>query len=236
MHLLKHTAKAVAASIMLSAAVTGCRAPATRPASIPGTESTSAAAPTVATRYRIDGAASSLHILVYRAGALARLGHNHVVSSSKVSGFVAVDPILAKSHVQIILPVASVVVDDADARRLEGEDFSAEVPLEARESTRSNLLRAEILDVARYPEISLQSVRVSGLHAAPSLVMRVKLKDVEREVTVPVQMSYGTKNLTATGEFQLKQTDFGITPFSAGLGALQVRDTLVIKFRIVARA
>jgi hypothetical protein len=34
----------------------------------------------------------------------------------------------------------------------------------------------------------------------------------------------------------LRQTDLGLTPFTALLGALQVQDEMQISFRIVARA
>src|SRR5690348_16519563 len=38
--------------------------------------------------FRISPATSSLHILVYRSGTMASLGHNHVISSRSVNGFV----------------------------------------------------------------------------------------------------------------------------------------------------
>jgi hypothetical protein len=41
--------------------------------------------------------------------------------------------------------------------------------------------------------------------------------------------------LIVSGELPIKQTDLGLTPFSAMLGALQVQDELRVRFRIVAR-
>jgi hypothetical protein len=38
-----------------------------------------------------------------------------------------------------------------------------------------------------------------------------------------------------SGEMPLRQSDLGLTPFSAMLGALQVEDEMRVKFRIVAR-
>ena len=40
--------------------------------------------------------------------------------------------------------------------------------------------------------------------------------------------------LTASGEFDVLQTQFGIKPFSVALGALEVQDRLHIEFTIVA--
>jgi hypothetical protein len=38
----------------------------------------------------------------------------------------------------------------------------------------------------------------------------------------------------ARGELRLNQTDFGMTPFSVAGGAIQVADTLEIRFAIAA--
>jgi len=40
--------------------------------------------------------------------------------------------------------------------------------------------------------------------------------------------------LTATGEFSFKQSDLGLTPFTALMGALAVQDEMRVKFRIRA--
>jgi len=40
--------------------------------------------------------------------------------------------------------------------------------------------------------------------------------------------------LTASGELPLKQTDLGLTPFTAMLGALAVQDEMKVRFHFVA--
>lgn len=188
-----------------------------------------------ATRYEVDGAASSVHILVYRGGAMARLGHNHVVSSSNVAGTLWLHADLSRSKLQVTMPVNSLSVDDAAMRATEGADFAAEVPQDAREGTRRNLLRTEVLDGEHFPYVTLQSTAISGTRAAPTLILRVTIKDVQREVIVPTHVKEDRNLLVATGQFEIKQSDFGITPFSVALGTLQVVDTLKIKFSLVAR-
>ena len=42
--------------------------------------------------------------------------------------------------------------------------------------------------------------------------------------------------VVASGELALRQSELGITPYSAMLGALQVQDEMRVKFRLVARA
>jgi len=225
--------KAIVAIALLAAGVAGCRAPSVRPTPAP-LAPPSGDVPSRATRYTVDGAASMVHILVYRGGALARLGHNHVLSSMQLEGSVAFDPDVSRSYLELALPVGGLIVDDAQARASQGEDFVAAVPEEARQGTRANLLRAEVLDAEGYPSITLRSTHIEGSATAPMLTLQVTLKGQAREVVLPVQVGYGPNRLVATGAFSLKQTDFGITPFSAALGAIQVQDEVRIVFSIVA--
>jgi polyisoprenoid-binding protein YceI len=188
-----------------------------------------------AVRYEVDGAASQVHILVYRGGAMAALGHNHVVSSTSVSGVLYLHSDIARSHIELNLPVPSLIVDDPQSRLVEGPEFAAEVPEGAREGTRLNLQRPEVLDGESYPIITLNSVAVSGSRGNPMLTMRVTIKRVTRDVMVPATVKEAGDQLVAKGEFAIRQSDFGITPFSVALGALQVQDQLRIKFAITCR-
>jgi YceI-like domain len=184
--------------------------------------------------FRLNATRSQLHILVYRGGPFARLGHNHVVSSKNLSGSVWLSEQLASCGFDIMMPVADLIVDDPNDRKAEGEQFGAAVPEEARDGTRKNMLKPEQLDGESFPRISLHAVSVGGSFEMPVIMTRVELKDQIREIPVTATVSLQGNELTATGEFDLKQSDFGITPFSFGMGALQVVDTLHIKFRLVA--
>jgi polyisoprenoid-binding protein YceI len=231
------TCKAITLSIWtlsVLAAVSACHAPEPKPT--PATSAAIGTPPAVRTRYQVDGAASRLHVLVYRAGTMARLGHNHVLSTEQLAGTIVIHPQLESSQLVLDLPVSSFIVDDPAARAQEGADFSAEVPPEAREATRTNLLREEVLDGVKFPVINLRAVGVSGTHHQPVVTVSVTLKDTAQRIDVPVNVSYRDREVSVTGEFTLKQTDFGMTPFSVGMGALQVRDELRIRFAIVARS
>jgi polyisoprenoid-binding protein YceI len=221
-----------ASMLGIALALTACHAPPTKPTA-PITPAATGSIPTEITHYRIESS-SLLHILVYRGGPLARLGHNHVISSHDLQGTLAFNPQLGQSNFTISLPVQKLTVDEASERAMEGEDFSAAVPDDAREGTRGNLLRAEVLDGEHFPTIALQSLRINGTPTTPILTLLVTLKASAREVIVPVQVAFAPQSLTASGEFAIKQTDFGITPFSIGMGALQVRDEVRIRFRIDA--
>lgn len=219
------------ALVLLTLTVTACQPKAVRPAPPPPVKPVDTAG---AVRYTVDGAASRLHILVYRAGTMARLGHNHVLSSKDVSGVVYLHDELARSRVELTLPVASLIVDDPQARAAEGEEFSANVPQDAREGAYKNLTRPDVLDVERFPAITMRSIAVSGTRTRPSLIMRVTIKDVSRDVVVLTNLQQEETGLVAEGELSIQQTDFGIAPFSVAMGALQVQDRVTIRFRIAA--
>lgn len=189
---------------------------------------------TGATIYSVDPAESEVNILVYRGGTLARLGHNHVMTAKQLAGRAWVHPRFEKSGFDISLQVADLIVDDPDARRAAGSDFPPEIPQSDKDATRTNMLKPEVLDAERFPEVRVQATSMRGNEQRAEVTAGVAIKDVRREVTVPVALTIEPSRLIAQGEFDMLQSDFGIKPFSVGLGALQVQDRLHVRFRIVA--
>ncbi|HEY4367884.1 MAG TPA: YceI family protein [Steroidobacteraceae bacterium] len=184
--------------------------------------------------YEVEPKDSDIRILVYRAGTLARFGHNHVMSVAALSGKVWINPTLGKSGLALSFPVGQLVVDDPSARKASGEDFPADIAASDRDSTRTNMLRAEVLDAEHFQDITLKSLKVTGTQAASHILTRITIRNVSRDIEIPAAMTLDGPRLVATGEFAIKQTNFGIKPFSVGLGTLQVRDELQVRFKVVA--
>jgi polyisoprenoid-binding protein YceI len=184
--------------------------------------------------FTVDSQASDVQVQVFRAGAFARFGHNHVMTSKQVSGRVWLHPTLERSGFELEFPVAQLLVDDPQARAAAGSEFPGEIPADDRDGTRKNMLRAEVLDAQNHPTIKLQSVRVSGSAPRLEITTRITIRGVARDVSVPAALATESGRLTATGQFDILQSDFGIKPFSIGAGALQVQDRLHIAFKIVA--
>jgi hypothetical protein len=187
-----------------------------------------------ARRYVIQPGASMLQIFVYREGRLARLGHNHVLSSTQLSGAVYLAPDRLDSSVELRLPMASLEVDRAELRAAAGPDFPGVVDAEAIAGTRKNMLGELQLDVARYPDLILRSRRVTGAGDELQLTMELAFKSAVRTISVPVVLTWAGEEIVATGSFSVAQTELGLEPFSALLGALRVRDVVDISFRLVA--
>jgi polyisoprenoid-binding protein YceI len=201
------------------------------------------------TPYEIVPQDSLLAILVYRGGALASAGHNHVIASHELTGTIYVPTELLRSSFEVHIPVATLTVDEATLRAQQSAaDFPPDVSAGAKEGTRRNLLGPALLDAEHYPEIVLQALHLerppaagaaSAAGAGSDTVLAQLQSSVRgqlRTLTVPVRYERHERELTVSGEMPLKQSDLGLTPFSAMLGALQVMDEMHVSFRIVARA
>jgi YceI-like domain len=182
--------------------------------------------------YRIDATQSELRILVYRAGPLARLGHNHVVVNRALQG--AAKVAAASSGFWLNAPAKGFTVDDGQARREEGADFAADVPDDAKSGTMEHMLSAAILDAGEFPEISVTGVAGPPVAGPMVVAVTVRVAGHESTMTVPFTLDIGSGRLSASGSLELRQSTLGLTPYSLMLGALQVQDALTVKFKIVA--
>ncbi len=184
--------------------------------------------------YRIDPDQSELRIRVYRGGPLADLGHNHVVTTSDIQGKIYLHDRLANSGFELTIPVKSFVLDDPQARQQEGEGFEGQLSAQDRQSTKDHMLSKDALDADQYQEIKLRSIAVAGPPWYPRITVRVTLHGTSRDYVVPTAVVRQKDQLIATGGLHIKQTDFGIKPYSAVGGGLVVKDGLDIAFRFVA--
>lgn len=181
---------------------------------------------------------SLLTILVFRGGTLAKVGHNHVVASHDVTGTFYVPDDVARSTFELRIPVAQLAIDEPELRAQEGPDFPKEVPDSAKEGTRRNMLSEALLNGTQFADITLasQHIQVGSPGSQVRADVEITVRDQTHTVSVPVTYSLVNGELTASGELPLKQTDLGLTPFTAMLGALAVQDEMRVKFRFVAHA
>jgi hypothetical protein len=184
--------------------------------------------------YRVVPDRSELRLLVYRSGALAMFGHNHVISSQAIDGSVYVGESPESSFFMLKLPVQDFEVDRPELRNEEGDDFSSSMDEKAIQGTRKNMLGESMMDAANYPEIHLASRHISGALPKLLLTVDVQIRDQVSQLQVPVEVVINMGHLTATGSFSFDQTAVGLKPFRAMLGALRVRDTVDVKFSITA--
>jgi hypothetical protein len=183
-----------------------------------------AGAPSGAAFYTVDPRASLVAVTVRRAGLMARLGHDHVVASRTLAGNVA--PGVGSADVSF--RVDQMTVDEPQLLRDAGIDKQPSP--QAVEGTRTNML-GPVLEAQRYPLVKLHAER----QADGELRVAVTLHGTTRWLALPATVRVDAAEVTASGAARLKQTDFGITPFSVGGGLLSVQDELEVRYHIVAR-
>lgn len=190
--------------------------------------------------YRLDQSRSELRVLVYRAGPLARFGHNHVLVNRSLCGAAGVPQTPGDPVFWLTVPAARFVVDDRAARSEEGADFAAAVPEDAKAGTLEHLLGPSVLAADGFPAITVRGDNRAGTagietaNAPRVMKVTVSVAGHQSSLDVPVTLEFDAGHLLASGSLDVRQTALGLTPYSLMLGALQVQDSVTIKFRIAA--
>ena len=221
---------ALLAAVAVCIALAAC-APAPRetpieagaPADFPQREYRQAAAAGKAV-YRMEPASSIVVIEVRRGGSLARLGHDHVVASHDVQGYV----VPADARADLYVPLATLTVDEPALRAAAHFDTA---PSDADiVGTRRNML-GRVLDVDAHPFAQVRVRRADANHVDADIA----LHGVSRAVRVPIDLAIDADRLDVSGDLTLRQTDFGIVPLSILGGGVQVQDALALHFALHAR-
>ncbi len=182
--------------------------------------------------YTLGNHDSVVQILVYRSGALARLGHDHAVTGRSLRGYAWLpDDELARADV--ILNLAEMVVDEAEGRQAAG--FTSEPSAADRDGTYRNMLAS--LDVDQFPSallrVSSSTLEPLGEPHLQTVAVDLTLHGTTRQLAVPVFVVEYGDGFRVAGSFKIRQTDFGIKPFSVFGGALAVRDELDLHFDLI---
>jgi len=183
--------------------------------------------------YRIDSRHSRADIVVRRGGKLARFGHDHVISATQLEGFVLVaDDDIRHSRADIELSLDTLVVDDPVMR----EKFSLDTRPSAKdiEKTAGNM-HTKVLQTEYWPKAHLSVEITGGTLEALEAQLTVSLHGRNHAFPISVELrGAGTDRIQASGAFDLRQSDYGIEPFSILGGGLQVLDAVEVNFQLQA--
>jgi hypothetical protein len=178
--------------------------------------------------YRVDPAGSLVVIEVRRGGSLARLGHDHVVASHDVTGYVAP----GEGRADMFIALARLVVDEPELRKEAGFDTQ---PTESDiEGTRSNML-GHVLEADKFPYAVIAVKGADAKLKQATLAVAIGLHGQTRSFQVPAEIEADDKAITVSGRLAFNQTDFGITPYALLGGAIAVKDGLALRFRLRAK-
>jgi polyisoprenoid-binding protein YceI len=165
---------------------------------------------------------SRLQVKTGKAGLLSFAGHTHVIQARAFSGDIVYYPRHpASSRVDITVLTDSLEVltppDTAEIRKV------------------TATMRTEILRTSEYQQIRLTSRQVTPTASGFHMVAALTMVGQTREVPIDVAVQVGVDTLEAGATFTVKQSDFGIKPFSGGPGgAVKVADKVTFSIRAVA--
>ncbi len=184
--------------------------------------------------YTIDPHASTIRLRLFRTGVFSLLAHDHVLLAEGIAGRVLLDTQdVSRSSMQLSVPVTSLRVDPLEERLTLGLD--GELDEEDRAEIREAMLSAEQLDAPRFPRVVATLDSLTGDLPEVVLAVRLRIRGTERVIQVPVRVTASDTELRASGEISLLQSQFGIEPYSALLGALAVEDRVLVDFELIAR-
>ena len=177
---------------------------------------------------QIDLDRSRVYIHVGKKG----LGHEHAVEGRVKSGHIDIQ---AQQDVgKIAFDMTSFVADSDEARKVVG--LKGATSSSTQQQVTKNMLSADVLDVARHPT----ALFVIKSRQAKKLKSGDRVYELEGDFTLhgtthAIKIRARPSNLLdkenrwrLEGDFEILQTDYGITPYSTGLGAIGVADKLRI--------
>jgi polyisoprenoid-binding protein YceI len=179
--------------------------------------------------YTIDLSQSRVTATLTQEGFISRRYPNHRVETKNFGGKIEVSE---KDETRIAVEV------EAEAKSLTNADEGM-TEFERREF--HSVLNNQVLESDKFPTIKFVSVSISdesksGETRKFTLNGDLTLRDSTKRVSFPVAVTISKDQLRATGEAELKQTDFGIMPYSGKLGLIKIGDVIKIKFEIVAKS
>ena len=136
-------------------------------------------------RFRIQPEASEI---TFRATSRLMNADGHF---SRFSGDVMVDPaVLTTGRITLTIDAASL-----------------DTGIEMRDN---HLRSSDFFDVTRFPTVAFQSVRIEASGRRATVVGRLTLHGVTREIAVPIDVQITNTALVASGEFIVNRGEYGI--------------------------
>lgn len=172
-------------------------------------------------RYQILPA-SRFDVVTGKSGLLGFAGHAHRIRASQFSGEIVYDPEApGQGSVHIDLPVNGLDVltpsDTAEIRQV-----------------RAAML-TDVLHPDAHPEITLDGTLESIDGDSATVQAVLTMEGVADTLPIRVALHVTQDTIVATARFSVRQSDFGITPYSGGpLGTVKVADR--VTFEINAEA
>ena len=179
-------------------------------------------------RYRLIPEQSKFTVQAFAEGLFSAFGHDPVLAIKDFIGEAQFVPgSFESASLKITIKADSIVLSNEvkEKDRLEIEQT----------------MREQVLEIAKYPEIVFVSSNISVTRLAEGRYRARIIGDLsfhgvtQKNLWITAQVTVSEESLKAQGDFTLKQTDFGIKPFSVAGGTIKLKNELKFSFDIAAR-
>jgi YceI-like domain len=176
---------------------------------------------------------SEVRIYVFRAGRAGRLRHNHVLSAPQFTGFFYLPASgAANGRFDLEFGFDQLKIDDPLLRSALSTAFSVTPSAADIQGTREHMLGADALQADRIPFVRIRSVQIAGEAPKFAAKIQIEMHGQKQEMLVPLDVQGLPTRLSVSGTFVLRQTDFGLRPYSFLGGLLTVQDEVVLDFKL----
>jgi hypothetical protein len=185
-----------------------------------------AAAPRTLQPGELELQSSRVYVFVGKTG----LGHDHGIEGRLRSGQLNLGA--KEKGGRLEFDLRTFVADTAAARQYVG--LGGQTDRKTADKVTANMQSAAVLDVARFPIATFDLASIVALPRQGNQPQQYQLTGdftlhgVKRQIRFNAQGEPVQGFVRLRGNFSLRQTDFGITPYSQALGAVGVADQLTI--------
>jgi polyisoprenoid-binding protein YceI len=180
-------------------------------------------------RYRVDAGASTFTAQAFAEGLLSAFGHDPVIGIRDFQGEAELAPeTLQNGSLKLVINASSLrVVNDVK------ENDRQEI---------ERVMRDEVLETGKYPEIVFQSNNVSlsrigkGRYRARFIGDLTLHGVTQNNLWLNGEVTLNDEGIRAKGDFAIKQTDYKMKLVSVVGGTLKIKNEVKCSFDILARS
>lgn len=170
--------------------------------------------------WQLDHSDGQLSVRTGVTGRAARMGHRLTIAMNSWHATVAwSDGEPSEVHMTV----------DVDSLEVLGGEGGV-TPLSGPEKllARSNALK--VLDVKRFPQIVFDTTAIERTDTAYRLAGTVQIHGTARDIAVDLSVEDSGDVWRMSADVDVRQTDFGLKPYSMLMGAMKVADAVTVSF------
>src|SRR5258705_1116622 len=179
--------------------------------------------------YRFVPEESTFTVQAFAEGLFSAFGHDPVIGVRDFSGEAKFVPgTFEDTSVNVVINASSLAVVN-DVKEKDRQEIE-------------RMMHEEVMETAKYPEISCKSTNVAATRLAEGRYRSRVIGDltlhgvIQNNLWISAEVTLKGSDCRAKGEFSLKQTDYKIKLVSVAGGTLKVKNELKCSFDVVARS